>query len=263
MTLVWRPGFQFDADASTYIEAVEAADEAASPGIGALETGVRYAINDFVIGCKNDGIWGAIKASCILAGARTLSGALVPLVGTAPTNPGNVFVEADYNRVTGLKGDGSTKYLDSGLDMQDVPADSIHQSVYVTSAGTNSAAYIGGVYLNNGAYLTEIVRDSTSLYFRNRKVAGFTATGSQDSTGFLGTSRGDSTQFEYRLNGSTGTQAATLGGPHNGDFSVFSRTNYTRTSARLSFYSIGESLDLALLDTRVSNLMTAIGAAIL
>ena len=26
MTLVWRPGFQFDADASTYIEAVEAAD---------------------------------------------------------------------------------------------------------------------------------------------------------------------------------------------------------------------------------------------
>jgi len=27
-------------------------------------------------------------------------------------------------------------------------------------------------------------------------------------------------------------------------------------------YSIGESLDLALLDTRVSNLMTAIGAAI-
>lgn len=50
MTLVWRPGFQFDADASTYIEAVEAADTQA------LETGVRYAINDFVIGCKNDGI---------------------------------------------------------------------------------------------------------------------------------------------------------------------------------------------------------------
>jgi hypothetical protein len=33
-------------------------------------------------------------------------------------------------------------------------------------------------------------------------------------------------------------------------------------NARLAFYSIGESLDLAALDTRVSNLMTAIGAAI-
>jgi hypothetical protein len=34
------------------------------------------------------------------------------------------------------------------------------------------------------------------------------------------------------------------------------------TDARLAFYSIGEALDLAALDTRVSNLITAIGAAI-
>jgi len=94
MTLVWRPGFQFDADASTYIEAVEVADGQA------LETGVRYAINDFVIGCKQDGIWDAIKASCIMAGARTLDGALVPLVGTAPTNYN--FVAGDYNRELSL-----------------------------------------------------------------------------------------------------------------------------------------------------------------
>jgi hypothetical protein len=65
----------------------------------------------FVNGCKADGIWNAIKASCILAGARTLNGALVPLVGTAPTNFN--FVDWCYNRKTGLVGDGSTKYLDS------------------------------------------------------------------------------------------------------------------------------------------------------
>jgi hypothetical protein len=34
------------------------------------------------------------------------------------------------------------------------------------------------------------------------------------------------------------------------------------TDARLAFYSIGESLDLALLDARVTALVTAIGAAI-
>jgi hypothetical protein len=34
------------------------------------------------------------------------------------------------------------------------------------------------------------------------------------------------------------------------------------TNSRLAFYSIGESLDLALLDTRVTALITAIGAAI-
>jgi hypothetical protein len=75
----YRFGVAYDADAQAYITAVETADGQA------LETGVRDAINAFVVGCKADGIWNAIKASCILAGARTLTGALVPLVGTAPT----------------------------------------------------------------------------------------------------------------------------------------------------------------------------------
>jgi hypothetical protein len=69
-----------DPDAGAYIAAVEAADGQL------LEFGVGKAINDFVVGCKQDKIWDAIKASCILAGARTLTGALTPLVGTAPTN---------------------------------------------------------------------------------------------------------------------------------------------------------------------------------
>ena len=75
MTLVLKPGYSFDSDASTYIDAVETTDGQV------LETGVRIAINEFVLGCKQDEIWDAIKASCILAGARTLDGALVPLVG--------------------------------------------------------------------------------------------------------------------------------------------------------------------------------------
>jgi hypothetical protein len=126
VTLVWTPGYDDgstytpgklvlskiqldarDADANAYMAAVEAAD--GEP----LELGVRLAITDFVLGCKSDGIWTAIKASCILAGARTLTGALVPLVGAAPTN--NNFVSGDYNRKTGLVGDGSTKYLNSNL----------------------------------------------------------------------------------------------------------------------------------------------------
>jgi hypothetical protein len=77
-----------DADAVAYIAAVEAADGQA------LEAATRMAINSFVKGCKADGIWTAIKASCILAGARTRLGALTPLAGTAPTNFN--FVDGDY-----------------------------------------------------------------------------------------------------------------------------------------------------------------------
>ena len=61
----WSPA---DADAAAYITAVETADGQA------LENGVKVAIDNFVLGCKQDGIWTAIKASCILAGARTLAG---------------------------------------------------------------------------------------------------------------------------------------------------------------------------------------------
>jgi hypothetical protein len=43
---------------------------------------------------------------------------------------------------------------------------------------------------------------------------------------------------------------------------VFSRNGVDFSDARLAFYSIGESLDLALLDARVSALITAFGVAI-
>jgi hypothetical protein len=124
MTLVWKSGYSFDSDASTYIDAVETADGQA------LETGVRVAINDFVLGCKQDGIWNAIKASCILAGARTLSGALVPLVSTMPSPTNYNFVAGDYNRKTGLIADGSTKYLDSNRNNSTDSQNSKHIAAY-------------------------------------------------------------------------------------------------------------------------------------
>jgi hypothetical protein len=76
--------------------------------------------------------WDAIKASCILCGARTLAGALVPLVGTAPTNVADNFVSGDYTRggaTPGLKGDG-TSYLDSGRANDADPQDSKHLAFF-------------------------------------------------------------------------------------------------------------------------------------
>ena len=67
MSLLISSVYTYDADASAYILAVEAADGQT------LEPATRSAINKFVVGCKADGIWAAIKASCIMAGARTFS----------------------------------------------------------------------------------------------------------------------------------------------------------------------------------------------
>jgi hypothetical protein len=250
MTLVWRPGFQFDADASTYIEAVEAADTQA------LETGVRYAINDFVIGCKNDGIWSAIKASCILAGARTLSGALLPLAGTAPTNVN--FVSGDYNRKTGLVGNGSTKYLNSNRNNNADPQDSQHLCVYLGQSRTISfTGYMGSDATVSGA---SGLADS-DVRSRNISAISVSAVG----LGFVGVNRNSATVFTHRATGLSQSFSTSSVAPGSSIIEVFNvrggGVRYT-TNARLAFYSIGESLDLTKLDTRVSALITAIGAAI-
>jgi hypothetical protein len=262
MTLVWRSGFQFDDDAATYIQAVEAADTQV------LEANVRYAINNFVLGCKSDGIWSAIKASCILAGARTLSGALVPLVGTAPTNVN--FVAGDYNRKTGLVGNGSTKYLNTNRAANAQSQNNQHFSIYGSSLDTSTNVYIGSS--GNGAPKNGALFSTSSInfYFNNQipiitNQLATLATAAQE-TGFAGSSRSGVATTTGRRNGTNYTNSESSVSPSSDNYFVFaSNTNGTAnyfSSARLAFYSIGESLDLALLDTRVTALINAIAAAI-
>jgi len=256
MTLVWTPGFNYDTNASAYIDAVEVADGQA------LETATRLAINDFVIGCKNDGIWPAIKASCILAGARTLAGALVPLAGTAPTNFN--FVSGDYNRETGLVGDGSTKYLNSNRNNNADPQDSNHNAVYATNIGT-TGAFMGANASNTGGGTgTNFV--SRSGFTRNRNPTG-AASPAAIAPGLFAMSRNASGSYIARVAQTNGTINDTSQVPFNSNVHVFQRPGNNTglaipTDARLAFYSIGESLDLALLDARVTSLINAFAAAI-
>jgi hypothetical protein len=251
-----------DPDAEAYIAAVEAADLAADPTVEPLETATKVAIHSFVKGAKADGFWPAIKASCILAGARTRLGALTPLRGTAPTSFN--FVDGDYNRKTGLVGDGSTKYLDSNRSYSDDPQNNFHLSVYIsTAASSGTKMYIGGQPDSN--LTNDIYRTLNDLNFRSRGTGVAVGDGSQ--TGFAGHSRVVASSFSYRVSGVTAVQSSSslaLSTPAN--MFVFARNSSGSANlpgdARLAFYSIGESLDLALLDARVTDLINAFGAAI-
>ena len=255
MTLVWRPGFAYDTDASAYIDAVEVADGQA------LETATRYAINDFVIGCKQDGIWNAIKASCILAGARTRTGALTPLVGTAP-NSFN-FVDANYNRKTGLVGDGSTKYLSSNRNNNADPQDNKHLAVYLTATSTGSKCPIGsGAALAGNSQIVQNTAGS-GVTFRINFTSGASATTADLTTGLTGASRASSASVNWRISSSSGIYTDTSQSPQNAIVDVFRRSGGTLYSNQtIAFYSIGESLDLALLDARVTALINAFAVAI-
>lgn len=250
----------YDADAQAYITAVEAADGQA------LETGVRDAINAFVVGCKADGIWSAIKASCILAGARTLNGALVPLVGAAPTNFN--FVSGDYNRKTGLVGNGSTKYLNSNRASNADPQNSVHGAVYRTdTANLGTAVYLGSQQ-SGGARNIELYTFSGATYFAARKsnTGDPFVNSSSRLGGFIACSRFSSTGHSHRIGGATATNSIGSTVPGSLNYFVFGDNSNgvlaNPTLARLAFYSIGEALDLALLDARVTTLINALGAAI-
>jgi len=262
MTLVWKPGYSFDSDASTYIDAVETADGQA------LETGVRVAINDFVLGCKQDEIWDAIKASCILAGARTLAGALIPLAGTAPTKNGTEGGWS-YNRKIGLQGNGTDNYLDSNRAGNADPQNDAHLAVYAQSAATSNTAG-GDAYIGvggNGTGAKNIVRRNTGALEMSWRINNATGQedGTNNATGLIGASRGVSTSITARASGTNYLFTVNSDGTDSNNIHVF-QVNWSvlslTSNPRLTFYSIGESLDLAALDTRVSNLITAIGVAI-
>ena len=247
-----------DPDAAAYIARVEGV----SGDNQALEASVKTAINDFVVGCKADGIWNAIKASCILAGARTLNGALQPLVGTAPTNFN--FVSGDYSRATGLLGDGSTKYLDSNRDNTTDPQNSRHLVVYRTTSETRSATRvnIGNGQFNSGD--SNLATTTTARAYRLSSSGSSTAADATTIPGLFGVSRPDGTTIVTRYNGVSTSLSNTSVAPTSGSILVFARGTsavpLSPTNARQAFYSIGESIDLALLDARVTTLINAFSA---
>ena len=253
-----------DSDAAAYIAAVEAADT--EP----LEEKTKIAIDNFVLGCKADGIWNAIKASCILAGARTLAGALVPLVGAAPTNAGGPFDSDDYDRKTGLVGDGSTKYLDSNRNNNADPQDSSHCSAFFKTnyvATLENSAILGAGGGVTGSNQIQVGTAAGLPVFRNRSASFVSRTNPASFSGLIGSNRANSSNFTARFNGSNFTDAIASETPFNGNILVFARNGATLepgayANVRLAFYSIGESLDLALLDARVTDLINAFAAAI-
>jgi len=247
--IILRNGWQpMDPDAAAYITAVETADGQA------LEEKVKIAIDNFVLGCKADGIWDAIKASCILAGARTLNGALVPLAGTAPTNFN--FVAGDYNRKTGLVGDGSTKYLDSNRDNNADPQNSQHMCVYPTAVNlTDQDRVYMGVGLNS-AGSTHFFTRIGDVVARNRSSIPNTGLTRGAANALTGTNRSASASFAYRQSGSSLSIMRTSETPLVGNVFVYQSNGFSAFSnARIAFYSIGEALDLALLDARVTDLI--------
>jgi hypothetical protein len=244
-----------DDDAAAYLAAVEQADTQA------LEPAVRNAITAFVIGCKQDDIWNAIQAACILAGARTLTGCLIPLKGPAP-EPFN-FASGDYNRATGLKGDaGAAKYLNSKVNNRTggSPQNNNHNAVWLSES--EGGFLVGQMTVAVGSFGTNALSRGAARNRQNQSNANtFSSLGASNQ--LVGMSRTVSTGYTARVAGANESITQESNIATDSELSIFG-THFQAfySSARLGWYSIGTSLDLALLESRLSGLFTAIGNAI-
>lgn len=266
MTWIITGTQKLDPDAAVYIDRVEAADGQS------LEEGVNIAYSTFVSGCKTDGIWDAIKASCILAGARTLDGALVPLVGTAPTNFN--FASGDYDRKTGLKGNGLSKRVDTNYKISySLTGENLHLGVVGTellNTGRPLGVFRQAVYTRH--YIPVDGAAGSGWGNRTTITSNNQASGHYISTRQTGVSpvRYYNGQFDVALNTDNSRPSdwsVTAFVAHGSDTGLSTELEAFNgySTARLQMYHIGDglsALQAANFSTRVSNLMTAIGAAI-
>ena len=259
--LILAKDYPADADVKAYVAAVESADGQS------LEPAVIAAYDNFIVGCKADGIWDAIKASCILAGARTLSGALVPLAGTAPDKYGTEG-NWSYNRKTGLQGDGNTNYLDSNRDNDADLRNNQHVAAYCTQLNTPTGGadiFLGsdGVSTSGATYV--YINVNKAVFTVSRSAGSADQSGTTLQAGFIGVSRSSLTNYTRRFNSNNQNVMRTSSASTSSRIFVFDRgptPPHFPLNSRLAFYSIGESLDLSLLDARVSTLISDLGAAI-
>jgi len=246
-----------DADAIDYLTRVAAAD-----GAG-VEVSVAVAVDAFVRDLKaTPGLFSALKACCILAGARTLAGALVPVVGDAPTNVANGFVEGDYTRggaTPGLTGDG-TSYIDSGRPGT-ADGQNDHHIAFHSTTGCGNTWPIG---VRHAVSPNVYTLAGYTFFSRTSSALGG---GTNPPAGTFGTSRSEPGSFNtmYASGAVQNYVAPSLAAVNDDTHFVFafnqSGAAY-KTTGTIAFYSIGTSLSLEDLDTAVTNLITAIGEAL-
>jgi len=241
-----------DSDALTYISKVERTDGAS------LEPGIKVAINAFVVNCKAFGLWEKLSVIFIMAGARTLNGAIIALKGPLSSLSNSNFVQSDYNRQKGITGDGSTKWFNiSNYSGTSEPLDDYHICVSLSDPiDTTSPSPVWGF---GGTVYDSAVTNNKYIYSRSTTpifgVSSFDA-------GFACLSRDNSSNFNWRNNKTTNNYSSTSVAANSDTFRLF-RSSSQYTTNTMKYFSGGKSIsELPLYDELVSTLLDNIARAV-
>jgi len=220
------------------------------------------AISDFIAGCKADGVWSKITEAYLMAGV-TFGGITVKLKGTG-TLTNNNFVSGDYQATgsgAGLTGDGSTKYIDTGLNDNTLNATSKSISLYKTTASESGDVYF--MAINGSSGISGIKSASSTNITSLIAVGGKVDIIGGNISSHLILSLRENNDLELYQNGATsGFDTSVSGANQDLNWFIFARNNSgtagVHANSTLTFAHIGTGLtdtDAANLSLRVNKLM--------
>jgi len=258
---------KYDFQATDYILRLEAYEGQE------LESGVRNAINNLISGLKTDNIWDKITNACLLAGPKTRSGIFVPLKNGGKTGQAYNFTSIDYNRMSGLIGDGSSKYVNTNILLNQESTGNQHMLVYVTKTGfSQTQCYIGaGIQDTTGS---SAIYMSGSVLYQKSRASGLSPYGNfGPSTGMMATSRYSTgvwvarntniseTSFIYLENGAQPSNIYVFANNATG-FGTGAPEHYS--DARIAIYSVGKNIDnLSKFEQRINTYLDSIKSHII
>lgn len=260
-TQVYSAGGAFSAEAQNYFDRLDTAGDT-------TYTPYKQPLANYIdsLVALGGAYWDDMLSATSFVGVG-FQGITVPLRDgmTVPT-PEN-FIAADLDQLTGLKGDGSTKYINTNVADNINGSTNISTGIYVTE-GTELLfdCYLGSS--ESGAGTFKLLAGSSY----NTGIQAFSATSSNAPslvapTGLISQSRANSSSVDYRVAGTSGTDTRTGETPQGGNMYFFATNNggsaIRQTDVRaaaMHFSTAMSSAELATLEGLQATLITEIAA---
>lgn len=244
-----------DADAILWAQKIEQADQLLLP------RAIKVLMSDHVAALKDQNLWSSIQRSAYFFLGQTLAGALRSMKGTDPV--GVNLVSGDFNRATGIKGDGSSKNIRLECLANDTAQDSVHLLADFTENPTVDNIAALGYGLGGDGALNIIWRNNPRWQYRGR--VNTVATGTTGTTtGIAGINRASSTTYTpYRNGVAEAEQTVTSQTPAaNAPLYLLGSSAIIFSNARARWYSYGDSLNVPTYITLVQSFRDAVLALI-
>lgn len=263
MAVPWRRAAGFDADAVDYFSRIASNGGGLQNG-GYSERGTKRRLSDFFVSLKDLGLWSSISEMGVFLGVAGLPSCLVKAkfgAGT-PASLTNVnFVGGDYSSTgaaAGIKGDGATKYLDTGVNQNTLLLNSASLWVYVSTPVANSTleALIGS---NTGTSRSHIIKETTNLVSARITSAAAFATTMALAKGVVGVNRAASGLADWRIAASAGSASSAAIAVGSSNLTIFARDGSSPTSSGIALYGFGTAIDLSALRAACDAVFSAFG----